>query len=120
MALNHYKRTEHIIVRNCLLNHGHGSVTVGSECAGGVTDVHVDRCIFRETDRGLRIKTRRGRGARSVLDEIKGIGPARRNALLNRFGSVEKIRKATAGQLQETDGITESQAREIYDFFHKE
>lgn len=70
MALNHYKRTEHIIVRNCLLNHGHGSVTVGSECAGGVTDVHVDRCIFRETDRGLRIKTRRGRGARSVLDEI--------------------------------------------------
>lgn len=64
-------------------------------------------------------KKRSSRMTRSVLDEIKGIGPARRNALLNRFGSVEKIRKATAEQLQETDGITESQAQEIYDFFHK-
>ncbi|MBR2512386.1 MAG: excinuclease ABC subunit C [Firmicutes bacterium] len=65
-------------------------------------------------------KKRSSRMTRSVLDEIKGIGPARRNALLNRFGSVEKIKKASAEQLQETDGINENQAREIYDFFHKE
>ncbi len=70
MAEKHYGSTEHIIVRNCLLNHGHGSVTIGSECSGGVCDVRVEKCIFRETDRGLRIKTRRGRGKRSVIADI--------------------------------------------------
>ena len=70
MALKHHKPTQNIIVRNCLLRHGHGSVTIGSECAGGVYGVLVTKCIFEGTDRGLRIKTRRGRGARSILDDI--------------------------------------------------
>ncbi|MBQ7679474.1 MAG: glycoside hydrolase family 28 protein [Butyrivibrio sp.] len=70
MAQAHYKPTVGIRVRNCLLERGHGSVTVGSECAGGVQDVTVKNCIFRETDRGLRVKTRRGRGDRSLLDRI--------------------------------------------------
>ena len=48
----------------------HGSVTVGSEIAGGVTGVKVEQCLFDATDRGVRIKTRRGRGERSLLDEI--------------------------------------------------
>ena len=67
MAKYHHKETENITVRNCLLESGHGSVTVGSEVAGGVKNVHVSKCIFRGTDRGVRIKTRRGRGERSVL-----------------------------------------------------
>ncbi len=70
MALRHYKTTEHVVVRNCRLNHGHGSVTIGSECAGGVKEVHVTGCIFDSTDRGLRIKSRRGRGKRSILEDI--------------------------------------------------
>lgn len=70
MALNHYMSTENITVRNCRLNRGHGSVTVGSECAGGVCKVSVSRCIFDKTDRGLRIKTRRGRGQKSVIRDI--------------------------------------------------
>ncbi len=70
MALKHHKPTDGVTVRNCKLNFGHGSVTVGSECAGGVKNVHVSRCIFNGTDRGLRIKTRRGRGRRSVLEDI--------------------------------------------------
>lgn len=70
MAQRHYMETDGVIVRNCYLNHGHGSVTIGSECAGGVKNVHVSRCIFNETDRGLRIKTRRGRGSRSVISGI--------------------------------------------------
>jgi polygalacturonase len=70
MALRHYKKTDMITVRNCLLQNGHGSVTIGSECAGGVENVQVSRCIFDETDRGLRIKTRRGRGKRSVIENI--------------------------------------------------
>lgn len=70
MARFHYKRTENVVIRNCLLERGHGSVTIGSEIAGGVTKVSVSQCIFRETDRGLRVKTRRGRGDCSVLDDI--------------------------------------------------
>ena len=70
MAENHFKRTGNVTVRNCLLNHGHGSVTIGSECSGGVRRVLVEKCIFRETDRGLRIKTRRGRGKKSAIADI--------------------------------------------------
>ena len=70
MALNHHKVTENVVIRNCRFERGHGSVTVGSEAAGGVKNVRVSQCIFDGTDRGLRIKTRRGRGKRSVLDDI--------------------------------------------------
>ena len=38
---------------------GHGSVTIGSEMAGGVKNLTVKDCMFLHTDRGLRIKTRR-------------------------------------------------------------
>ena len=70
MALNHYMKTENVVVRNSYLNRGHGSVTVGSECSGGVKGVKVSKCIFDSTDRGLRIKTRRGRGEKSILEDI--------------------------------------------------
>ena len=70
MSLNHHKVTENVTIRNCRLERGHGSVTVGSEAAGGVKNVRVSQCVFAGTDRGLRIKTRRGRGKRSVLDDI--------------------------------------------------
>ncbi|WP_026651011.1 glycoside hydrolase family 28 protein [Butyrivibrio proteoclasticus] len=70
MSLNHHKATENMVIRNCKFEKGHGSVTVGSEAAGGVKNIRVSQCIFDGTDRGLRIKTRRGRGERSVLDDI--------------------------------------------------
>ena len=70
MSLKHHKETDNCIIRNCKFERGHGSVTVGSEAAGGVKNVRVSQCIFDGTDRGLRIKTRRGRGERSVLDDI--------------------------------------------------
>ncbi|WP_026520164.1 glycoside hydrolase family 28 protein [Butyrivibrio sp. FCS006] len=70
MALKHHKVTERVQIRNCKFERGHGSVTVGSEAAGGVRDVRVSQCEFIGTDRGLRIKTRRGRGERSILDDI--------------------------------------------------
>ncbi|RKM57942.1 glycoside hydrolase family 28 protein [Butyrivibrio sp. CB08] len=70
MSLKHHKVTEDVVIRNCKFERGHGSVTVGSEIAGGVKNVRVSQCIFDGTDRGLRIKTRRGRGERSVLDDI--------------------------------------------------
>lgn len=57
-------------IRNCLMQFGHGAVTLGSETACGIYDLKVSRCIFEHTDRGLRIKTRRGRGEDSVIDGI--------------------------------------------------
>lgn len=55
----------------------------------------------------------------SVLDEIPSVGPVRRNALLAKFGSVEAIKKATIEELMTVDGITESVAENICEFFVK-
>lgn len=57
-------------VRNCYMRHGHGAVVLGSEIAGGVKDLSVSKCIFEKTERGLRIKTRRGRGKLCVIDGV--------------------------------------------------
>ena len=60
---------ENTHICHCLMENGHGAVTVGSEI-GGVKNMLVEKCCFSHTDRGLRIKTRRGRGKDSVLDGI--------------------------------------------------
>lgn len=66
-----YKRpSENIRIRQCLMENGHGAVTLGSEMAGGVKNLTVEDCVFRHTDRGLRVKTRRGRGKDAVLSDI--------------------------------------------------
>lgn len=54
--------TENIIIRNNVVYHGHGGVTVGSEMSGGVKNMHVSNCTFIGTDVGLRFKSKRGRG----------------------------------------------------------
>ena len=54
---------------------------------------------------------------RSVLDDIHGIGPAKRNALLNHFKSIEDIKKADLEKLKEVPGITEQNARDIKEYF---
>ena len=61
---------EDIIIRQCYMEKGHGAVTIGSEMAAGIYQVLVEDCIFQSTDRGLRIKTRRGRGKDAVIDGI--------------------------------------------------
>lgn len=53
----------------------------------------------------------------SVLDNIEGIGPARRNALLSHFNSVEDIKKADVESLMKVKGITEKNARAIKEYF---
>lgn len=66
-----YKRPcEDVMIRQCCMRDGHGSVTIGSEMAGGVKNLTVRDCLFLETDRGLRIKTRRGRGKDAVVQGI--------------------------------------------------
>lgn len=46
MAEKHQKPAEHMEIRNCRFERGHGSVTVGSEVSGGISDVHIAQCIF--------------------------------------------------------------------------
>lgn len=70
MAAFHRQPCTGITIRNCLFERGHGSVTIGSEIAGGVSSVSVSKCLFVGTDRGVRIKTRRGRGQSSVLTDL--------------------------------------------------
>lgn len=53
---------ENIVITNCTLIHGHGGVVIGSEMSGGIRNVLIANCIFEGTDRGIRLKTRRGRG----------------------------------------------------------
>ena len=48
----------------------HGAVVLGSEMSGGVKDLSVSQCYFKNTERGLRIKTRRGRGKYAVIDGV--------------------------------------------------
>ncbi len=62
--------TRHV-VRNCLMEYAHGAMVLGSEMSGGVKDLTVSQCYFKHTDRGLRIKTRRGRGKYAVIDDVE-------------------------------------------------
>lgn len=54
---------ENIVISGCNMAHGHGGVVIGSETSGGVKNVVVTGCVFQNTDRGIRVKTRRGRGS---------------------------------------------------------
>lgn len=70
MGAKYKTPSENITVRNCYMKDGHGSITIGSEMAGGVKNLIVKDCVFSHTDRGLRIKTRRGRGKDGIIDNI--------------------------------------------------
>ncbi len=61
---------DHHTIRNCLMAYGHGAVTLGSEIGAGVRNLSVSQCYFRGTDRGLRIKSRRGRGQNCRIDGV--------------------------------------------------
>ena len=66
-----YKRSsENIVVRNCYMNRGHGAIVLGSEMAGGLKNLTISQCLFDHTDRGLRIKSRRGRGKDGIIDGV--------------------------------------------------
>lgn len=62
--------TRRVRISNCLMEHGHGAVVIGSEMSGGIYDVQARDCLFVGTDRGLRIKTRRGRGRHAIVDGL--------------------------------------------------
>lgn len=69
-----------------------------------------------EYHRSLRSKAQ----VKSALDEIPGVGPARRKALMRHFGSINEIREASVEKLCEVPEIPERIGKQIYDFFHGE
>lgn len=70
LAKRFRKPSENIIIRNNYMEQGHGGVVFGSESSGGIKNVVVEKCMFINTDRGLRIKTRRGRGNIGSIDNV--------------------------------------------------
>jgi polygalacturonase len=56
-------------ITNCTMLSGHGGVVIGSEMSGGVKNIVISNCIFDGTDRGIRIKTTRGRGG--IVEDIR-------------------------------------------------
>jgi polygalacturonase len=72
-----FKPCERISITNCHLSQGHGGIVIGSEMSGGVRDVTIANCILHGTDRGIRIKTRRGRGG--VVENLTATNIIMRN-----------------------------------------
>ncbi|MDE7094921.1 MAG: glycoside hydrolase family 28 protein, partial [Anaeroplasmataceae bacterium] len=70
MGRKYKKPSSNFNIRNCSMNFGHGAVVLGSEMSGGIKNICVSQCLFNQTDRGLRIKTRRGRGKDAIIDGI--------------------------------------------------
>lgn len=54
----------------------------------------------------------------SILDDIPGVGPARRKALMKHYMSLEAIKNATVDELKELPSMNEKSAKEVYNFFH--
>lgn len=67
-----------------------------------------------EYHRSLRSKGQ----VKSILDDIPGIGPGRRKALMRRFKGLEAVREATLEELEATEGMNSRSAKSVYEFFH--
>ena len=86
-----------------------------SECFRLITRIQDEAHRFAITfHRQLRSKGQ----VHSVLDDIPGIGPARRKDLMRNFENIEAIRNATVEELKELPSMNEKSAQEVYKFFH--
>lgn len=63
------KPTENVTISNCTMLNGHGGVVIGSEMSGNVKRIAISNCVFEGTDRGIRLKSMRGRGG--VVEDIR-------------------------------------------------
>ena len=77
---------------------------------------------LRDEAHRFAIGTHRAKRAKSIginpLDEIAGIGPTRKRALLKHFGSAKAVSRAGIEDMKAVDGISAEMAQKIYDFFH--
>jgi excinuclease ABC subunit C len=77
---------------------------------------------LRDEAHRFAIGAHRAKRAKAVgatpLDEVPGVGAARKRALLAHFGSAKAVSRANLADLKAVDGISETMAQGIYDFFH--
>ncbi|UDF03326.1 glycoside hydrolase family 28 protein [Asticcacaulis sp. AND118] len=109
MARRGVRPTRRVRISNCRMQDGHGAIVIGSEMASGVYDVLVQTCLFINTDRGIRLKTRRGRGRDAVVQgldcryiRMEGVGTA---FVINSFYWCDPDGK--------TDHVADRQARPV-------
>lgn len=89
---------------------------IHSECFKFVTRVQDEVHRFAiEYHRSLRTKAQ----VHSILDDIPGIGPKRRKALMTYFSTIQDLKEASAEEISKVDGIPLNVATEIHDFFQK-
>lgn len=115
---DHLAETRGIRVRHCLMERGHGGLMIGSEMSGGVHDVSVEDCDMVGTDRGLRLKTRRGRGGivsniamrRVLLDGVQTALSANAHYHCDADGHDERVQSRQPAPIDKgtpfIDGIT--------------
>ena len=88
-----------------------------SECFRLITRIQDEAHRFAITfHRQLRSKGH----VHSILDDIPGVGPARRKDLMRSFENIEAIRNATVDDLKELPSMNEKSAQEVYKFFHQD
>lgn len=88
-----------------------------SECFRLITRIQDEAHRFAITfHRQLRSKGQ----VHSILDDIPGVGPARRKDLMRSFENIEAIRNATVDNLKELPSMNEKSAQEMYKFFHQD
>jgi excinuclease ABC subunit C len=56
---------------------------------------------------------------KNPLDDISGVGPSRKKALLAHFGSAKAIKSASAEELASVEGVSHRMAKSIHDYFHE-
>ena len=79
--------------------------------------------MLRDEAHRFAVGSHRARRSKAIgvnpLDEIPGIGPGRKKALLMAFGSAKAVSRASVADLEKVDGISRQLAAAIYDFFHE-
>ena len=86
-----------------------------SECFKLITRIQDEAHRFAITfHRKLRSQSQ----VHSILDDIPGVGPARRKDLMRHFENIEAVRNATIEELKKLPSMNEKSARDVYHFFH--
>ena len=86
-----------------------------SECFKLITRIQDEAHRFAITfHRKLRSQSQ----VHSILDDIPGVGPARRKDLMRHFENIDAIKAATVEELKELPSMNEKAAQDVYNFFH--
>nr|WP_318683889.1 excinuclease ABC subunit UvrC [uncultured Acetatifactor sp.] len=109
-------KDDHHRTRGLYFNNAELPIDTHSEAFKLITRIQDEAHRFAiEYHRSLRSKGQ----VKSVLDDIPGVGPARRKALMRHFKSLEEIRNASVEELMEMPEMNRGSAQAVYDFFHK-